>query len=883
MPEGLPVTSRFARWPLVDRSDELTDLLAALDDRARSGVLLCGPAGVGKTRLADEFLAVAEGSGRACGRATASDTAAQVPLGALAHLLPSEVGRNRCDAVALCNGVLGTFRLADQRPFVLLVDDLHLLDRTSLTLLTQLVDARAVFLIGTVRTGEPIPDAVSALWRGDRMVRIDLTELSFAGVEQLLCVVLGGPLEAGAKADLYAITRGNPLFLRELVLGALTAGRLVAERGVWRLTGPLVSTTPLTELVEAHIGTVEPAERSVLDLLAAVGHVGLSELTGMVPMDRLERLEHNGLVTVLTDGRRTEVRLAHPLYAEVLRSQLPVLTRRRLLLAHADRVQRAGARRPGDPLRIATWRLDADGVADPELLLAATRMARYGHDFAAVQRLATAALAQRDTAEGRLLLGEALYELGRFAEAETALAGAEPFAVDEQDLVPVIATRMRNLTWGLLDANEALRVSAAARERIGDRTGTQELLAIEARVQVYIGLPGTALRTLSLLGDEPEPRTAVLAAVPRAMALVLLGRNESGLAVARRGLADHTRLGDQLAMVHPSTHLVIEVQALTEAGRLVEAGERATHGHALAVRDRSAIARIWFAYHLGRCALLAGRPATAHRWYAEAVALCRDNNYPWPQRLMLSALATAAAVEGDAAGAQRALAEAADLPDIGYLRAEQELGPAWTAAATGDLVEARRILRAAADEAAASDQLSSEAWLRHDLVRLGDAGNVHNRLADLARQSEGTLVRAYAAHAKAAADDDPGRLTAASTRFEQLGVLLYAAEAALAAGRAYRRNGQARQATRSDNRAAALIETCQDAQTPGLLKPAAAVPLTRRESEIAVLAANGATSKEIAVTLHLSTRTVDNHLYSVYAKLGVTRRAELATALGTPH
>ncbi|MFL6141470.1 MAG: helix-turn-helix transcriptional regulator [Labedaea sp.] len=67
-----------------------------------------------------------------------------------------------------------------------------------------------------------------------------------------------------------------------------------------------------------------------------------------------------------------------------------------------------------------------------------------------------------------------------------------------------------------------------------------------------------------------------------------------------------------------------------------------------------------------------------------------------------------------------------------------------------------------------------------------------------------------------------------------------------------------------------------------MLRSTATVPLTRRESEVAVLAAGGATSKEIAITLHLSARTVDNHLHSVYAKLGVTRRTDLPAALGTP-
>ncbi|MCJ7439511.1 MAG: helix-turn-helix transcriptional regulator [Acidimicrobiia bacterium] len=57
-------------------------------------------------------------------------------------------------------------------------------------------------------------------------------------------------------------------------------------------------------------------------------------------------------------------------------------------------------------------------------------------------------------------------------------------------------------------------------------------------------------------------------------------------------------------------------------------------------------------------------------------------------------------------------------------------------------------------------------------------------------------------------------------------------------------------------------------------------PLTRREREVAELAARGATSKEIAEKLFVSARTVENHLQRAYEKLGVRGRPELAEVLG---
>jgi DNA-binding CsgD family transcriptional regulator len=58
--------------------------------------------------------------------------------------------------------------------------------------------------------------------------------------------------------------------------------------------------------------------------------------------------------------------------------------------------------------------------------------------------------------------------------------------------------------------------------------------------------------------------------------------------------------------------------------------------------------------------------------------------------------------------------------------------------------------------------------------------------------------------------------------------------------------------------------------------------LTKREREIAVLAAAGKSSKQIAEGMYVSPRTVESHLYRVYVKLGVTDRAGLAAALGLP-
>ena len=120
---------------------------------------------------------------------------------------------------------------------------------------------------------------------------------------------------------------------------------------------------------------------------------------------------------------------------------------------------------------------------------------------------------------------------------------------------------------------------------------------------------------------------------------------------------------------------------------------------------------------------------------------------------------------------------------------------------------------------------------------------------------------------------------AAAEGFATCGASLLAAEAGEAAGEAYRRAGDQRSATAQLRRTAELRSACQGAVTPGLARLDAPTPLTKRELEIALLAAKGLPSKDIAAQLYLSVRTVDNHLARIYDKLGVSGRAALTDAL----
>jgi DNA-binding CsgD family transcriptional regulator/tetratricopeptide (TPR) repeat protein len=877
-------------WPLVGRRVLLEQGTAMLDAPDQRGVLLHGEAGVGKTRLANEIVAVAERQDLVVARAVASRAATALPLGALAHLLPAELlapagGGGVPDAVRVFDATRTALRAlgGSDRPIVLFVDDLHLLDPSSATLVAQLVVEGEIKLIGTVRTDDPVPAHVSSLWRDHRVIRLDLENLPRQNVETLLHLALGGPLEGAALRSVWEASRGNLLYLHELIVAAVSRGDLVNQDGVWQLCRPLSASPHLIEVIGARIDALAPDARRVTELLSLCQPLSLADLEAVAPIDVLEGLERDGLIVVV-DRRRADVALAHPLHGEVLRAQLPATRRRALLREQIARVEDHGMRRRDDARRVAAWRLDADGTADPALLVQAATLARHAHDLPAVTRLAAAALESEPSPQASILLGEAHYELGSFDDAEAVLAeAATTLPADDEVVVAHTVIRTKNLFWGLLDVDRALEVSRANRRLVHGPDGLAALVVEEAGLLMFSGRPNRAFELLDAREPPTDPRSRVIHAIAWSPTLSAHGQTARAIAVAEAGFEEHMALGEQIAIAHPGTHIVNQVFALTDAGRLDEAAQLATAGYDITVADGSLIAQIWFALNLGRINLLAGRPATARRWHREGVAVARATGFVGPLHLALAGAAAASGLLGEPDAARAAITELDALPGFGFLAPELAIGRAWSAVADGDLGRARAVLADAADVAAATGHVVSESWLRHDLARLGAAGTVVDRLAALAAGSDSDLLARRAEHARALATGGAEDLTTAAEHLEAAGLLLAAAEAATAAADGWKRDGQPRRASSSSEQAAQLLARCEGARTPGTVMAESVVPLSKREREVAILAAGNVPSKEIAERLYLSVRTVNNHLQRIYTKLGVSSRAGLAEALDRRH
>ncbi|MBT2392237.1 helix-turn-helix domain-containing protein [Streptomyces sp. ISL-1] len=873
----------------VGRGEQLELFTKGLTDRRCQGFVVSGSPGVGKSRLAEECLARAAGMGFRVARATASAAAGTVPLGAIAHLVPA--GADLSDPVTGFATVARRLAGRDGRALVLLIDDIHLLDAVSAVLLRQLMDAGVVRLLGTICSGAPVGDAVEAVCHGDTMWRVELAELDRGDVEELLQAVLGAPVAQGMLWELHAACRGNVLYLRELVTGALDRGALVSDGEIWELAaGPVRGTTRLVELISARLAAAGAEARPLLELLALCEPLSLTDAEQFASPEAVTGLEYAGLVRVRQEGRRTSVALAHPLYGEVLRAGLPVTRRRALLLRQAARVEVRGMRRRTDALHVASWRFAATGTADPAALTEAAALARYAHDYGQARALLQALPEKHHTTATRLMLGETLFELGEPQQAERVLAKAVAGAESEQDELAVTMARTCNLFWGAAEADEALAVNEAARARVTSADALRMLRYCEGSMRIA---SGEAVRGLELLedmeediNDAPYPVAWLTGALMKPLGLELVGRTGDAVAWAERAYAAHATVDQHTLYPHPAVQLISVNHALSSHGRLAEAREVGRRGYAELARVSSTpVPQIWLAFSLGRTEWLAGHPASARRWYAEAAALARAYHHIRPLGPALSGLAACAAVLGDLEAAELACAEARNYlwPDV--FAAEEYLGRAWLHAARGHVAQARTVLTDAARCARTAGLVSPEALLLTDIARLGGAKKVAGRLAELARRSDGVLTGTGARLAAALAADAPDQLLDVATAFERAGADLLAAEAAAAAAAAWQRAGQARRATAATSLATAIAGRCEDARTALLTAAAPGAPLTDREREVALLAANGTRSKDIADVLHLSVRTVNNHLQHAYAKLGVTTRRELATVLerSEPH
>ncbi|WP_331758296.1 LuxR C-terminal-related transcriptional regulator (plasmid) [Nocardia sp. NBC_01377] len=856
-------------WPLIGRAEELAVIDAAMQRRDRSGgVVLAGAAGVGKTRLAREAGELQRRRGARVWWVTATECARAVPLGTFAQFVP-ETGDPRTLVRRVVDRIVG-----EPGRVVVAVDDAHLLDDLSALVVNHLVLQERATVVVTVRTGERVPDAIAAVWKEEHLERLEIQPLSRRETEVLVAAALGGHVEAATMRRLWQLSRGNALFLRQLVV----PGSLRWDAGVWR-SAEVVEVPPLlTDMVNSRILTLPQQVRAVIDVLALSEPLPVGLVDDAVEPGAVEQAEDCAVVTIESGQIPCNVRLAHPLFGEVRRAGMGVLRARRLRGEIATALADKGSWHIDAPERRAILLLESDLAADVALFVQVGERALALSDFRLAERLGRAATADGGGFPAQAIVAFAALWSGRPENTDTELAMLTELAVDDDQFVRATVTRATNLAYMLGYPDRARAILDQETARVSAPGPRDTLRALHAMIDTSSGAQeaGRDVATEILASPTADDAAILLASVAMVMWAATTGRDELADHMTRGTIASE-RVAEFANFRAPLT--VTYVSGLVWAGYLDRAA-------AAAVQYRESVADSPYAqggYLVGITRLACGDLETAQR---ELEQECRrlaplGRSGGGAYRGALTALTPCMAILGnlDAAHVSQARTRRHPNPTTAFHEPFEHLADAWVAAAEGNVSAAIACAHCAAAIARRLGQHMHTVIALHTAARFGDR-TVAAELAELATHVRGPRARAAAAHAAALAADDAAALNAAAAAFEDMGDRLCAADAASHAADSFTRHGRRGSANLAAARALRLAAACGGARSPALLLVANPLPLSQREREIITLAAQGLTNREIAARLTLSPRTVEGHLYRVSRKLGVAGRHEFAALLG---
>jgi DNA-binding CsgD family transcriptional regulator/tetratricopeptide (TPR) repeat protein len=674
------MTATLASPTFVGRTEELARLAAA-GDRAAGGtptaVLVGGEAGVGKTRLVAEVVAGARAAGATVLAGGCVELGGEgVPFApliealrgvvrdldepGLARLLPGHArselarllpelapvaGQGRTDpgsaapALSTTPGpwseqgrlfelFLGLLeRLGEERPAVLVVEDLHWADRSTRDLLAFLVrnlrHGRLLLLL-TYRSDElhrrhPLRPFLAELDRGRRVERLELARFGPAEVAAQLAGIQGAPAPAELAERIHARSGGNAFFVEELAAAA-TDGELPPS---------------LRDTLLARIELLaEPAQR-VLGVAAAAGarvdHDLLAEVADLPEPELLPALrEAVSAQVLLADAGDGTYGFRHALVKEAVYGELLPGERTRVHARFAGALAaRDVAGDPGPAAELAWhWYAAHDLERALPAAVAAGLAAERAYAFAEAQRQFERALElwDRTTAEGsgEPQGGAPVNREGAGMDKTELLARAGEAAANSGAAERAVAL-VRSALAELDPAAEPLRAAQLTERlafhlRIAGRPGAfeayQEAVRLVppapsvARAQVLAGL-GQALMLRARFAEAASVCEEAIAVARQVGARVVEGHalNSLGTAIVRldqidRGLAcleDARRLAAELGAAKDEARACVNLSDILEdLGRLEESLTVATEG--MEVASAAGLRRTFGAFLAGNAA-----------------------------------------------------------------------------------------------------------------------------------------------------------------------------------------------------------------------------------------------------------------------------------------
>jgi DNA-binding CsgD family transcriptional regulator len=811
--------------------------------------------------------------------------------------------------------------LASEAPLVIVLDDVHVADAQSWETLHFLARDRPASPVLVIATARPealeehrvAADFAFALEQDGVMRRLRLEPMGRPDLVELARRRTGAELVPNALVQwLETRSRGNPLFALGL-LGALM------DEGA-DLANPHLAALPedLSERVRARLRGLDEQLRATLELLSVVGsRVELGELArlGGRAVDllavSLDGLVRRRLVLAHEERPGATFEVSHPLVQEVIYESIGV-ARRRLLHRTIGRTLLAAGQLAAGAAHLARSADPGDREA-VDALIGALREA----EERSLHRSATAVLAElvRLLPEGDqrwlgaldVMDARADWVLAHLAEdhvgeAWEAMKRIEPLAEAGGDDRRRAIVQLRLGCFGGIGGAGALREALAACDRAAElfeRAG-EPALALCARAEgayvlTVMGEHAEAVaRTEALLPaaevlGDPQPLGHLL--LHLSYQLPYLGRVEEAAEAERRGMRLAREAGShyRLAILrHRHTAL------LAHTGRLAEAREAAADrswdnpAATDALADEFRIVVAWLAGDLDAAAASAAR------------ARARNRTTLSHRQTSFLSVGARAAVDADRLDGIEALLERLERVNAGFTGVFAAY-PGWVRGVLAWRLgrsDALDLLRAASARMRRLGAPVESLWFLLDLAEAAaeqHAAEEARWAAAEARLAAEPVVRfplltALGELAAAIAERSAPRARAAADVFSGLGYRLFLGRAQLALGRALAADDRAA-ALAALEEAAGTLRRCGAAWHAGRAtaamralgsagrRAAAAATgpasLSPREAEVARLAASGRTAREIADALFIGERTVETHLSSVYAKLGIRTKREL--------
>jgi DNA-binding CsgD family transcriptional regulator len=930
---------------LLERNADLGTLRTAVD-RLRRGqgtsVVVLGPAGIGKTALMRAAMGVAHESGMRTTLARASEFERGFAFGVVRQLFEPIVARApEPERAAMFSGAArlasetldrsaaqGTpapesdystlhalywlcVNVSDQRPLVLGVDDLQWADAASLrwiSFLARRIDGLPVLLVATLRTDEqPVQDTPADDLVVNRLAQtVRPLALSAEAVRVLIRRGLGAEPDAEFARACHEATRGNPLFVRELVGSLREQGvaPVAAQAGRVEEIGPRA----VTRLVLHRLAGLGPAAERLARAAALVGDGGDTELTRETAgldqeelADAAHRLREADLVSI-----EPRVAFVHPvsraaIVASLERDERTALARRAVavLAARGDdegvashllaippsgdqaavaTLRRAGARALTRGAPEAAVALLQRALVEPpqepeeacvlhELGLAELRTQA---SLAPVHLQAALDLASQPGLKARTAddLARALHSLNRSTEAvavaEQALAELPAEEVAARDR---LAARLVELAQFVPDRLGVRRRVTRAAEAIREPVALARVQAIQAYDAMLAAEPAVqvadaashALRTGALAADTADGSMPVFLA---SMALAAAGDTEGAATEVERTLDTARRRG---SVVSYTGTLSIRARVRLLRGDLRGAEADA---HEITALGDEGLGRDYAAGWLVESLVDQGRLEEAEAAVRSGVL---GGEIP-----ALVALNPGVHARGRLRIAQGRVEEGlADVLRCGERQAAiGALNPGdlpWRGTAAVALLALERPAEA---EALSAEELVLAQSFGAPAV-LAAAQRVRGLVVG---GDEGRRLIEHAAELLGPADSPLER-----------------SRALLAAGRARHAAGDAAEARRALHEARELAEACGAAPLaaaaveaivaaggrPRRTHSRGAAALTQSERRTAEQAARGLSNREIAQALFITEKTVEGHLSGAYRKLGITSRSQLAGAMSS--